>query len=60
MLGVEFDEEIATSLYTAILTDSGGFMYESTTSITHQIAGDLINNGAKFKEIGDKVFNTLF
>jgi len=59
LLGVEFDEEIATSFYTAILTDSGGFMYESTTSITHQIAGDLINNGAKFKEIGDKVFNTL-
>lgn len=59
LLGVEFDEEIATCFYTAILTDSGGFMYESTTSITHQIAGDLINNGAKFKEIADKVFNTL-
>ncbi|HHW56593.1 MAG TPA: bifunctional oligoribonuclease/PAP phosphatase NrnA [Clostridia bacterium] len=59
LLGVELDEEIATSFYTAILTDTGGFMYESTTSITHQIAGDLINNGAKFKEVGDKIFNNL-
>ncbi|AIS52479.1 bifunctional oligoribonuclease and PAP phosphatase NrnA [Thermoanaerobacter kivui] len=59
LLGVDFDEEISTSFYTAILTDTGGFMYESTTSITHQIAGDLINNGAKFKEVGDKVFNSI-
>lgn len=58
-LGVDFDEEIATSFYTAILTDTGGFTYESTTSMTHHIAGDLINNGARFREVAEKVFNSL-
>lgn len=59
LLGAELDEDISTCLYTSIVTDTGGFMYESTTSITHEIAGDLINNGAKVKEVSDKVFHNV-
>jgi phosphoesterase RecJ-like protein len=59
LLGLDFDKEMATSFYTAILTDTGGFTYESTTSMTHHIAGDLINNGADFTLVAEKVFNSL-
>ncbi|MGB9678624.1 MAG: DHH family phosphoesterase [Thermoanaerobacteraceae bacterium] len=58
-LRVRLDEDISTSLYTAIVTDTGGFMYESTTAKTHEIAGDLINNGARFKEVSDTIFHSL-
>ncbi|MGB9809402.1 MAG: DHH family phosphoesterase, partial [Caldanaerobacter sp.] len=59
LLGLDLDKEVSTSFYTAILTDTGGFTYESTTSMTHHIAGDLINNGADFALVAEKVFNSL-
>jgi len=43
LMGIDNDKEIATCLYTSVFTDTGGFKYSNTTSITHQIAGDLIN-----------------
>lgn len=43
ILGIEICQEIAECLYTAIVTDTGQFQYSNTTSITHQIAGDLLN-----------------
>lgn len=44
-LGVTIDKNIATCLYVAISTDTGSFMYDSTTSNTHLIAADLLNKG---------------
>jgi phosphoesterase RecJ-like protein len=49
---------IATCLYTGIMTDTGSFRFPSTTSRTHQIAGDLMNKGANHAEIYNKVFDT--
>ncbi len=46
-LGIDMDEDIAECLYTGIVTDTGQFQYSNTTSITHQIAGDLINCGVE-------------
>lgn len=50
-MGVEIDKDIATCIYVAISTDTGSFMYDSTTSITHLIAADLINKGIDLNEI---------
>jgi phosphoesterase RecJ-like protein len=47
MLGLEIDEKAALYMYIAILTDTGSFAYESTSSETHMIAGDLISKGLK-------------
>ncbi len=44
-LEIELDSEIASSLYTAIVTDTGSFQFENTTSETHRIAADLLNHG---------------
>ncbi len=39
------DTQIASCLYTGIVTDSGSFKYSSTTSTTHQVAGKLLDLG---------------
>lgn len=44
-MGVEIDKDIATCLYTAISTDTGSFMYSSTSHITHLIVADLLKVG---------------
>lgn len=59
LMGIDNDKEIATCLYTAIYTDTGGFKYSNTTSITHQIAGDLINMGINFSDIAYKAFDQM-
>lgn len=50
--------EIATNLYTGIMTDTGSFRFASTTSITHKIIGDLIDRGANNALIHNHVYDT--
>ncbi|NLO88888.1 MAG: bifunctional oligoribonuclease/PAP phosphatase NrnA [Clostridia bacterium] len=45
LLDCPINEEIATCLYTAIVTDTGSFQFENTTERTHIIAADLISKG---------------
>jgi len=40
------DKEIATCLYTGIMTDTGSFRFPSTTSETHRIIANLMDKGA--------------
>ena len=51
------DRDIASCLYAGILTDTGSFRFSSTTSKTHQIAGDLIDRGANNSEIYNHIFD---
>lgn len=51
LLQVKIDEDIATTLYTGISTDTGSFLYDNTTSTTHQVASDLINKGADISKL---------
>lgn len=57
-LGLDIDTDISTCLYVALTTDTGGFRFSNTTSVTHQIAGDLINNGISVAEISQQVFDS--
>lgn len=59
LLGQSFDKEIATCLYVAIATDTGGFRFSNTTELTHKIAADLIGFGADVSDISQKVFDTV-
>lgn len=56
LLGIDFDSDISTCLYCSLATDTGRFMYSNTTSITHEIAGDLLNNGADLRKISEEIF----
>lgn len=61
MLQVSIDKNIATCLYTSLITDTGSFRFSNTTSLTHEIAGALISTGIDFPEIHRKIFeNTSF
>ena len=44
--GVKISPEIATCLYTAVLTDTGSFMFEGTNEHTFSLARELVMAGA--------------
>lgn len=52
------NSNIATCLYTGIMTDTGSFRFASTTSSTHNIIGRLIEKGANNSEIHNNIYDT--
>ena len=54
----EIGPQIATCLYTGILTDTGSFRYRSTTSQTHHVIADLIEKGADNTSIHENIYDT--
>ncbi len=55
---LNINEEIAMMLYVAILTDTGSFRYDCTTSETHQIAGELIKLGVHPPKVAERIYET--
>ncbi|MCF6222719.1 MAG: bifunctional oligoribonuclease/PAP phosphatase NrnA [Flavobacteriaceae bacterium] len=51
------DKDIATCLYTGILTDTGSFRFPATTSDTHRIVANLLDKGASNSEIYNNIHN---
>lgn len=49
--------DVATCLYTGIMTDSGSFRFPTTTSNVHRITADLIDLGADNSAIHQQVYN---
>lgn len=49
--------EIASCLYTGIMTDTGSFRYQSTTSTTHRVLAELIDRGAVHHQIHENVYD---
>lgn len=56
-LEVKISKNMATCLYTSIISDTGSFRYSSTTNHTHNIAGELIKTGIDFSRIHRKIFD---
>ncbi|GIZ14812.1 DHH family phosphoesterase [Capnocytophaga catalasegens] len=52
------DQDIATCLYTGIMTDTGSFKYSLTTATTHRIVASLIEKGANPSLISTNVFDS--
>jgi phosphoesterase RecJ-like protein len=59
VLHVSIDKKIATNLYTAILTDTGGFRYSNTSVESLRIASKLIEAGANTWEITKEVYENI-
>lgn len=55
---VEITKEIGTCILTGIITDTGGFQYQSTTAETFDFAAGLLRKGVNVSEIYKKVMNT--
>lgn len=57
-LGVPFDRDIATCLYTGIVTDTGAFKYSNTTPDVLRVAADLLAHRVPHDEIVRRVYDT--
>lgn len=52
------DSNMATAIYLGIMTDTGSFRFNSTTSRTHRVIADLIDKGAQNTFIHNQVYDT--
>ncbi len=55
-LGVKLDLNIATCLYTSLLTDTGSFSYSNTTRRTHEIVIELMKYGVNPSDVNQNVY----
>lgn len=49
--------EAALNIYVAIVTDTGGFRFESTGANTHAVAGELLSLGVRPESVGVKLYD---
>ena len=56
--GVSFDRDIATCLYTGVVTDTGRFQYANSTPETLRLAADLLAYGVPAPDIASEVFDS--
>src|SRR5919205_298261 len=55
-LGVRVTKEIATCVYTALLTDTGSFHFSNTTERTFKIASELVRRGVEPAAVSQALF----
>ncbi|MNP03586.1 Bifunctional oligoribonuclease and PAP phosphatase NrnA [compost metagenome] len=58
-LDIDIDIDIATYLYTGIMTDTGSFNYSSTNARTMEIASILVSKGINFSDICRRLNETI-
>ncbi len=58
-LDAEITPEIAKALYVGLVTDTGRFMYENTTSVAHQMAAELIAAGVEPHKVYRELYEDL-
>jgi phosphoesterase RecJ-like protein len=56
-LGAEISTRAAECLYTAIVSDTGSFRYESTSSHTYAVAGELVRRGVRPEIISKNLYD---
>ena len=59
VLNLEIDLPIAEALYTAILTDTGGFRYSNTSPRAHAIAAQLVSRGVDPEHTYRRIYASL-
>lgn len=61
LMEIKIDKNIAKTLYTGLVTDTGSFRYSNTTKKTHEMAGDLLSKDIEHDAIHRELFdNKLF
>lgn len=58
-LAIGIDSEIATNLYTALMTDTGSFRHSNTKANAFRIAADLTEKGASPHQVAENVYSTF-
>lgn len=57
-LGVEVDAGTATALYTAVMTDTGGFRFGNTTAGAFEAAAAMVRDGASPEQVGQWIYES--
>ncbi len=57
-MGAEITSDIATCLYTGLVTDTGRFAYASVIPRTHATAAFLIQRGVKVDDVAQKLYES--
>jgi bifunctional oligoribonuclease and PAP phosphatase NrnA len=57
-LGVPFNSEIASCLYTGLASDTGSFRYTATSPASHRLAARLLESGARHDTISTLLWDT--
>ena len=57
-MNIEINHEIATNIYIAIASDTGGFSYSNTKPKTHRIAAELLETGFDNASINQFLFDS--
>jgi len=57
-LGLPLTQDVATSLYTGLVTDTGSFKYSATTPSVHQLAARLLATGIRHDLITRAIYDT--
>lgn len=58
-MGVEWTNPLATSIYTGLLTDTGGFRYSSTTPAVMTIAAEMLRYGVEGSVLAERMLETV-
>lgn len=58
-LDVTMTPLIATALYIGVVTDTGKFMYDSTSAETHEVAAELLRAGVDVDDVNSRVYESL-
>lgn len=53
------DKEIATYIYSGILTDTGSFKYPLTSGVTHKIVSELFKKGINHTDIHERIYDNF-
>ncbi len=54
-----FSPEASSSLYAAIMTDTGSFRFQKTTPYVYRLAGMLVERGANPEMVYDRIYSSL-
>jgi phosphoesterase RecJ-like protein len=58
-MGVPLSADIATNIYAALMTDTGNFVFPSTTPVEFMDAARLVQTGAKPAEIAEQIYHSF-
>jgi len=58
-MGIALDQDMATCIYAAILTDTGSFRFSNTTACTHELVAQLLRLGVNAEEISRAVYGSM-
>jgi phosphoesterase RecJ-like protein len=57
-LGVRLSPEMATCIYTGVITDTGSFRYAATSPAVHEIAARLLAAGVQHDQVARSIYDT--